>query len=128
MIAVESLLFLLAGIALAVILTQVFGRGAESSRGRAGPVVKLVRSVGADGQEETRLTVNDQVILTASSEGLRLADYTEQVERLEAVATRIADALGVHLEFARAVPRRAENPEEGIPVHQLPRQEAGKQG
>jgi hypothetical protein len=65
MIAIESLLFLLAGIALAVLLIQLFGKGGEAVRGR--PVVRLVRSVKSpDNIEETRLTINDQPILTTS--------------------------------------------------------------
>ncbi|MCX6030719.1 MAG: hypothetical protein NT169_15660 [Chloroflexi bacterium] len=117
MIAIESVLFLLGGIVLAVVLIQVFGRGGEAARGR--PIVRLVRSTQAsDGAEETRLTINDQPILTASSEGLRLADYADEVERLETIATRIASALGGSVELARVGPQKPEL-EAGVPVRGL---------
>jgi hypothetical protein len=117
MIAIESVLFLLAGIVLAVVLIQVFGRGGEAARNRG--VVRLVRATRAtDGAEETRLTINDQPILTASSEGLRLADYADEVERLETIATRIASALGGRVELARIGPQKPELGE-GVPVRGL---------
>jgi hypothetical protein len=123
MIAVESLLFLLGGIILAVILIQVFGRWPEAGRGRALPLVRLVRQTPpADGHEETRLLINEQAIVTASSQGLRLADYAAEVEQIEAMATRIASALGVNVELARIGLKSAEL-EEGVPVRQLPRGE-----
>lgn len=107
-IAIESVLFLLAGIALAVILIQLFGKAGEASRTRPA-VVRLVRLMQAtDGHEETRLTINGQVILTVSGQGLRLADYAEEVARLEALATRIASALGSSVELARVAAPGAE--------------------
>jgi hypothetical protein len=79
MIAVETLLLLIGGVVLAVLLVQIFARGSEAGRGR--PVIRLVRATrAADGAEETRLTINDQAILTASSAGLRLADYADEIE------------------------------------------------
>jgi hypothetical protein len=119
MIAIESVLFLLGGIVLAVILIQLFGRGGEATRGRPA-TVRLVRQTQApDGHEETRLTINDQVILTASSAGLRLADYADEVARLEAIATRIASALGGSVELARVGAKSAELVENGVPVRGL---------
>ena len=53
------------------------------------------------GREETRLFVNDAPILTASNDGIRLAQYADEVEQLEAVAARLAQSLGVRVEFAR---------------------------
>ncbi len=121
-IAVESLLFLLAGIILAVVLIQIFGRGGE----RRTPAIRLVRSLKpADGAEETRLLINDQAILTASSAGLRLADYSDEVERLETIATRIASALGAHVELAR-LEGKDPGQIEGVPVRKLPRVSAGE--
>jgi hypothetical protein len=121
-IAIELLLLLLGGILLAVVLIQIFSRDREAARPRPGQAsVKLLRSLRvAEDIEETRLLINDQVILIASSEGTRLADYADEVERLEAVATRIASALGVGVELARVGARGLE-PEEGIPVRQLPK-------
>jgi len=103
---------------LVVVLVRVFGRGA----GGAGltPAVKLVRTArSADGREETRLLINDTVILTASNDGVRLADYADQVEQLEAVAARLATSLGVTVEFTRVGPRTP-GADSGIPVRDLP--------
>jgi hypothetical protein len=105
MIAVESLLFLLGGIVLAVVLMQLFGRPAENVRERivpVTPVVKLVRLVSyPDHHEELRLLVNEQLILSVSDEGLRQEAYAAETERLESVATSIAAALGVNVELSR---------------------------
>ncbi|PKO23150.1 MAG: hypothetical protein CVU38_05515 [Chloroflexi bacterium HGW-Chloroflexi-1] len=123
MIAVESLLFLLGGIAIAIVLIQVFGRGGDGARSRTGrnaASVKLVRSVKLpENIEESRLVIDDQVILSASSAGLRPADYVDEIEQLETIATRIASALGVSLELARLDPKEALL-EAGVPVRQLP--------
>lgn len=74
-----------------------------------------------EGVEETRLLINDQSILVASGEGLRLADYADEVEQLEMMATKIASALGVSVELAR-VPEKGGKPEEdAVPVRRLPR-------
>jgi hypothetical protein len=117
MIAVETLLLLIGGVVLAVLLVQIFARGSEAGRGR--PVIRLVRATrAADGAEETRLTINDQAILTASSAGLRLADYADEIERLEMIATRIASALGGTVELARVDRKNAEI-EGGLPVRSL---------
>lgn len=119
-IAIESLLFLLAGIVLAVILIQVFGRG--SGRDKTTAVIKLERRVRLrDNTEETRLLINDQAILAASSEGVRLADYADEVEQLETVATRIASALGVSVELTRLPGKGGSAEEEAVPVRRLPR-------
>jgi hypothetical protein len=118
MIAIESLLFLLAGIALAVLLIQLFGKGGEAVRSR--PLVRLVRSVTSpNGVEETRLTINDQAILSTSSEGQRLADYTDEVERLETIATRIASALGTRVELTRLGAAKNAELKAGLPVRGL---------
>jgi len=122
MIAVESLLLLLGGIAVATVLILAFGRGggAGSRGGRDAASVKVVRSVKLPEHiEESRLLINDQVILSASSAGLRPADYAEEIDQLETVATRIASALGVGLELARPAPKEALL-EAGVPVRQLP--------
>jgi hypothetical protein len=103
MIAVESLLFLLGGIVLAILLMQLFGRPADGGRGaRVAPVVKLMRMVGyPDNHEELRLLLNEQVIQVVSDEGLRQEVYAAETERLEALATSIAAALDVNVELAR---------------------------
>jgi hypothetical protein len=120
-IAIESLLFLLGGIVLAVVLTRVFGRPAETQGRAETSGVKLVRSPRtADGREETRLLVNDRIILIASNDGIRLADYTDEVDQLEAIAERVAAALGVGVEFARTTLRPTEA-DEGLAVRDLPR-------
>jgi len=122
MIEIEALLFLLGGIAIATVLILAFGRGGNSAWSRAGTgaaAVRLVRSVKLpENIEESQLVINDQVILSASSAGLRPADYVEEIEQLETVATRIASALGVSLELARLDPKEARL-EEGVPVRQL---------
>jgi hypothetical protein len=124
-LGIESLLFLLGGIVLAVILVQLFGRGAGSGRVRGAgeaAVVKLERQVRPqDSTEETRLLINDQPILTASSAGVRLADYADEVEQLEMVATRIASALNVNVELARLPGKGAAAQEEAVQVRRLPR-------
>ncbi len=123
-IAVESLLFLIAGVLLVVVLGQVFGwkRTPEQRNGGPGtPSVKLVRSPRSpQGREELVLTVNDRAILAANSEGLRPAEFAEQVEQLEAVATRMAAALRVPVEFARLGAARA-GEEAGMPMGTFPR-------
>ena len=122
-IGIESLLFLLGGIILAVILTQVFGRGVTRSHEASGAaVVRLERQVKPlDSTEETRLLINDQAILAASSEGVRLADYADEVEQLETVATRIPSALGVSVELARLPGKGRPAEEEAVAVRRLPR-------
>ncbi len=74
-----------------------------------------------EGIEETRLLINDRPILAASSDGLRLADYADEVEQLETLATKIADALGGRVELARVSEPGKSAAEEAIPVRQLPR-------
>jgi hypothetical protein len=116
-IAIESLLFLLAGIALAVVLVQIFGRGEQ----RRPATVRLVRWLKpAEAGEETRLLINDLVVLTVSNEGLRLADYADEVERLETIATRIATALGGRVELAR-LEGKAPAESADAPLYELPR-------
>ncbi len=120
-IAIESLLFLLAGITLAVLLTQIFGRGRSSEEHAGAPSVKLVRTArGIDGREETLLMINERVILTANNDGLRLADYADEVEQLEAVAARIAAALGVTVAFTR-VGGQKPGDENGLLMRDMPR-------
>jgi hypothetical protein len=112
----DSLVFLVAGMLLGLILMRTFGKPA----GSAPASVKLVRTARtADGREETRLFVNDSAILTASNDGVRLAEYADEVEQLEALAARLASSLGVAVEFSR-VGGRAPAAENGIPVRSLP--------
>lgn len=124
-VAIESVLFLLAGILLATVLTRLLNRSTEVAGGPAAggeaAMVKLVRTARtADGREETRLTVNDQVILAASNDGIRLAEYADEVEQLEAVAARLAHAMGGSVQFVRLSTGGAEMAE-GIPMRALPR-------
>jgi hypothetical protein len=117
-IAVESLVFLFGGILLAVLLWQVLGRPKPAAP-QGAPSVKLVRTPRtADGREETILTVNDRVILTVNNENVRLSEFADRLEQLEAVATRIAGGLGVTVEFTRAGPQAAQDA--GIPMTDLP--------
>lgn len=113
-IALESLLFLLGGIALGALLMQLFGRGVDTDKERSRPpVVRLVRTpITAEGFEKTRLMINDRVILTASSQGLRPAAYADEVEYVEAIATRVASALGTTVELERMTAGDAPDEEE----------------
>jgi hypothetical protein len=115
---IELLAILLAGMLLGLVLTRAFGKPADDAGPR--PAVKLVRTVRTpDGREETRLLMNDTVILTASNDGVRLAEYADEVEQLEAVAARLAGSLDVTVEFTRVGPR-APGADAGIPVRDLP--------
>lgn len=114
----DSLVFLIVGMVLGLILMRTFGKPA----GGPAASIKIVRTARTpDGREETRLFVNDAAILTASNDGVRLADYADEVEQLEAVAARLAASLGVTVEFARVAPRIA-GAGAGIPVRNLPEQ------
>ena len=118
MALIELLAIVLVGTLLVVVLMRVFGKPA----GGAGsvPEVKLVRTARTpDGREETRLLMNDTVILTASNDGVRLAEYADDVEQLEAVAARLATSLGVTVEFTASDPARPAT-DTGIPVRDLP--------
>lgn len=118
---VELLLIVLVAVVLMVVLTQVFGRGKPSADQSDTPSVKLVRTArGVDGREETLLLVNERVILTANNDGVRLADYADEVEQLEAVAARLATALGVTVEFAR-VGGQKPGDEKGLAMRTMPR-------
>ena len=118
MALIELLAIVVVGILLVVVLTRVFSK--PSGGVSPGPAVKLVRSARtADGHEETRLLINDTVILTASNDGVRLAEYADEVEQLEAVAARLASSLGVSVEFTRVGPRLPGS-DSGIPVRDLP--------
>jgi hypothetical protein len=120
MIAIESLVFLGAGVLLVIILAQVFGWGRSGKGAPRTPSVKLVRTPRtAQGREELLLTMNDRVILAADNEGVRLSDYADRVEQMEAVATRLAAALGTPVEFARTGARKPGD-ETGIPIDQVP--------
>ncbi len=116
----DSLVFLVIGMVLGLILTRTFGKtgaGALAS-------VKLMRTARtAEGREETRLFVNDVAILTATNDGVRLAEYADEVEQLEAVAARLAASMGVTVEFARVAPKTSGG-ENGIPVRTLPAEES----
>jgi hypothetical protein len=124
-IAIESLLFLLGGVILALVLVKAFSRstGNAGSRGAAGaPQVRLERAMRfPEGVEETRLVLNDQTILVASGVGVRLADYADEVEQLETIAIHIASALGVTVELARAPGKGSQSEEEAVSVRRLPR-------
>lgn len=118
--ALELLMILVAVIVLAVVLTQAQGRGKARTEQNA-ETVKLVRTVrGVDGREETLLLVNERVILAANNDGLRLSDYADEVEQLEAVAARIAAALDVTVEFARVGGQRPDD-EKGLAMRDMPR-------
>ncbi len=117
-IVIDSLIFLLLGMFLSYVLMRAFGKPEGS--GGASPAVKLVRTARTtEGREETRLLMNDTVILTASNDGVRLAEYADEVEQLEAVAARLASSLGVTVEFTRVGPRLP-GADAGIPVRDLP--------
>jgi hypothetical protein len=121
-IAVESLLFLLGGVILAYVLIKAFGRSANDARSRGSAQVRLERMMNAvAGVEETRLLLNDQPILMASSAGVRLADYADEVEQLETIATRIAAALDVNVQLTRLPDRGSGTEEEAVSVRGLPR-------
>lgn len=121
-IAIESLLFLLGGLILAFVLVRAFGRSANDTRSRGAAQVRLERMMSsADGVEQTRLLLNDQAILIASSAGVRLADYADEVEQLEAIATHMAAALGVTVELTRLTAKGGQPAEEAVPVRRLPR-------
>lgn len=108
-----------------VLLTRALSRPTETSA--TTNTVTLVRSPRtADGREETRLLINDRLILTAANDGVRLAAYAEEVEQLEALAARIAFALGVNVSFTRLSARGSENAE-GIAVRSLPRIEEAEE-
>jgi hypothetical protein len=116
----DSLVFLVVGMLLGLILMRTFGKPASGQPAS----VKLVRTARtADGREETRLLVNDAAILTASNDGVRLAEYADEVEQLEALAARLAASLGATVEFSR-VGGRVPGGENGIPVRTLPAEQA----
>jgi hypothetical protein len=116
-IAIESIVFMIGGILLAVLLWQVLGRPKPASQ--SAPSVVLVRTPRtADGREETILTINDRVILTVNNEDMRLSEFADRLEQLEAVATRIAAALNVNVAFTRTAPLTP--PAAGVPMNELP--------
>jgi hypothetical protein len=120
-IALESLLFLLGGVVLAFVLIKAFSRSANDARSRGDAQLKLERRMSpADGVEETRLLINDQPILVASSAGVRLADYADEVEQLETIATHMAAALGVTVELTRLPAKGGQPVAEAMPVRRLP--------
>ncbi len=112
----DSLVFLVIGMVLGLVLMRTFGKPGSG----AAASVRLVRTARTpDGREETRLFVNDAAILTASNDGVRLAEYADEVEQLEAVAARMAAAMGVTVEFTRVGPKTPGG-ENGIPMRNLP--------
>lgn len=116
---VQLSLIVLIALLLIVLLARAFSRPNEASA--TTNTVTLVRSPRtADGREETRLLINDKLILTATNDGVRLAAYAEEVEQLEALAARIASALGVSVSFTR-LPGKGTETAEGISVRSLPR-------
>ncbi len=116
---IEAIVLLMAGVLLGVVLNRTLGKSESSAS------VKLVRTARTpEGREETRLLVNDVAILTASNDGVRLAEYADEVEQLEAVAARLASSMGVTVEFAR-VGARLTNGENGIPMRNLPAEPVG---
>jgi hypothetical protein len=90
----------------------------ETRRPLGAPSVNNRTPRTADGREETILTVNDRVILTVNNENVRLSEFADRLEQLEAVATRIAGGLGVTVEFTRTGPQAAQDA--GIPMTDLP--------
>jgi hypothetical protein len=121
-IAIESLLFLLGGVILTLVLVRAFGRSSDDAKSRGSAQVKLERAMNAsDGIEETRLVLNEETILVASSAGVRLADYAAEVEQLEAIATHMASALGVTVELTRLSGKGGRPVEEAVEVRRLPR-------
>ena len=113
----DSLVFLVIGMVLGWLLVRSFGKPPEASSGAGVKLVRTART--AEGREDTRLVVNDSVILAASNDGVRLAEYADEVEQLEAVAARLARSLGVGVEFTRVGPRLPGD-ENGIPMRTLP--------
>lgn len=126
-IVIESLLFLLGGVVLGVLLTQLFGRGVDTGKERSNlPMVRLVRTpITMEGFEKTRLVINNRVILTASSEGLRPAAYADEIEYVEAIATRVASALGTTVELERTSAQDSAG-EEDILTQYLPKSERNR--
>ncbi len=121
---VQLSLIVLIALLLIVLLTRAFSRPNETPA--AAHTVTLVRSPRtADGREETRLLINDKLILTATNDGVRLAAYAEEVEQLEALAARIASALGVSVSFTRLPAKGADT--EAISVRSLPRTEKSEE-
>jgi hypothetical protein len=120
MIAVEWVVVLIAVGVLVGVVAWALGWGRPGKSAPHAPSVKLVRTArSAQGREELLLTVNERVILAADSEGVRLAEYAEQTERMEAVATRLAAALGTPVEFARVAARKP-GEEAGVPISGVP--------
>jgi hypothetical protein len=120
MIAIETAVILVVVALLVGLVALLLGWGRSGRSAPRTPAVKLVRTQRtAQGREELLLTVNERVILAADNEGVRLSDYAERVEQMEAVATRLAAALGTPVEFVRAVPRKPGD-EAGIPIDQAP--------
>lgn len=113
----DSLVFLIIGMVLGWLLVRSFGKPEAPASGASVKLVRTART--AEGREETRLVVNDSVILTASNDGVRLAEYADEVEQLEAVAARLARSLGVSVEFTRVGPRLPGD-ENGISMRTLP--------
>jgi hypothetical protein len=125
-IAAETLLFLLGGVLLALVLIRAFGRSTSVPGPRGAAQVRLERAANAaEGVEETRLLINDQPILAASSAGVRLADYADEVEQLETIATRVASALGVTVELTRLRGKGSPPEDQAVPVRRLPHQQNG---
>jgi hypothetical protein len=112
-----SLVFLIIGMLLGWLLVRSFGKPERSASDASVKLVRTART--AEGREETRLVVNDNVILTASNDGVRLSAYADEVEQLEAVAARLARSLGVTVEFARIGPRLSGD-ENGVSIRSLP--------
>jgi hypothetical protein len=113
----DSLVFLVIGMLLGWLLVRSFGKPEPPASGASVKLVRTART--AEGREETRLSVNESVILTASNDGIRLAEYADEVEQLEAVAARLARSLGVTVEFTRVGPRLPGD-ENGIAMRTLP--------
>lgn len=119
LVEIAYLVVLAIGLGLGVVLARTFGKS-----GGSAPTVKLVRTARtADGREETRLFVNDAAILSASNDGVRLAEYADEVEQLEAVAARLAGSMGVTVEFTR-VAARTPGTDNGIPMRNLPSEQS----
>lgn len=116
LVELAYLVVLVVGMLLGAVLVRTFGKSGAGSPAS----VKLVRTARTpDGREETRLFVNEAAILTASNDGVGLAEYADEVEQLEALAARLAASMGVTVEFSR-VAARSPAGESGIPIRNLP--------
>jgi hypothetical protein len=99
--AVALGLVLLVIVLVAGIATGAFG--GKPGGPRSAPSVAVVRLAGfKDGHEELQLRVNDRLIRRIGDQGLRPADYQQQAQEVEQLASSLAAALGVEVWLRRA--------------------------